>query len=108
MKRREAIRMAIAGTIGAAVPVAAQANEVQLLDQVPYRGTFEWAMMKMREGLSVHRRSWNDGTTFLRWSLKNGEIHYSWFEDEVGVHDWTIKALVMQSDLVANDWEVAA
>lgn len=101
MKRREAIRMAIAGTIGAAVPVAAQA-------QVPYRGTFEWAMMKMREGLSVHRRSWNDGTTFLRWSLKNGEIHYSWFEDGVGVHDWTIKALVMQSDLVANDWEVAA
>ena len=80
-------------------------------DRLEYveKGTFEWAMVKMREGKIVYRERW-------RWSPHNALVLRMYNEElqscilSVNPHDWerTIGGLEYpnDADILAKDWQV--
>ena len=96
MKRREAIKAFLVGSAGAAVPAAAVGGDESTA--LPAEGTFEWALMKMKEGHTLKRQIGRGYQYFMSDNRMRRFLATSFSLSDVG--------MMPMVEIEATDWEV--
>ena len=79
-------------------------------------GSFEWALMHLKNGARVQRKGWNGKGMYLRYiDNRNYKIHENFTDGCAELSFIAMKTadnrivpwLASQTDMLAEDWEVA-